>query len=553
MRAAWLLLLAGCTPVDGGSGSGDGTAPIPIADGGAADAGSETDAVRGDGGVDPDAAPEPSLVTLGTGSSEFEELEAGGLLQIESGFQGGYHVWGSWRAHELPVAEVEFALRLRVDGEVVAEAGWMHEKYEDDPLEMVGVAVQFFEDPLRDYTGSDAQLEVSLTHEMGTDLDVRPVQLACCEELDGVGGGQTAIIRGVWAEPDVVEAGDRVQLGVWAEGAARWSAAAGSFADANASDTVWTAPAEPGVYAIRVEVTAGDAHARASVSVTVEAAPGGPDPSPGCGREPEHPAGGVNVTIDAGPEGDGERRFHLVRPANYDPGRAHRLIVAYPGTNWVGEQIRPYLDLERWGAGDEIFVYPDPLWRDFSGWGNLGGWVLGPHAQPADGMGDLMFTAQILDYVADRYCVDPDRVFATGHSWGGDMAQVVACFLGDRFAASTPVAANRPYWFETDAGGRAQCVGETAVWTFYGIADDHFAGSEPYAGAFGDECRDFWLAERGCDGVEAADALDYGAPGDCVVYRGCGVDTRYCLYGPETGHQVPGYYAEATMEYFRSF
>lgn len=47
---------------------------------------------------------------------------------------------------------------------------------------------------------------------------------------------------------------------------------------------------------------------------------------------------------------------------------------------------------------------------------------------------------------------DTERVFATGHSWGGDMAQVVSCFLGERFRATVPVAANRPYWFE-DGGG----------------------------------------------------------------------------------------------------
>ena len=34
------------------------------------------------------------------------------------------------------------------------------------------------------------------------------------------------------------------------------------------------------------------------------------------------------------------------------------------------------------------------MWRDFEGWGNLGGWLLGPHAGPAEGMDDIEFTKE---------------------------------------------------------------------------------------------------------------------------------------------------------------
>jgi polyhydroxybutyrate depolymerase len=245
---------------------------------------------------------------------------------------------------------------------------------------------------------------------------------------------------------------------------------------------------------------------------------GGGAPSPGCGTAPPDAAGGVQVSIDAGPAGDGVRGFFLSRSAAYDPDVAHRVIVGYPGTDWVGSQIQPYLDLERDAREDEIFVYLDPLWRDFEGWGNLGGWVLGPNAAPADGDQDLVFTAAVLDYLEENYCVDRARVFATGHSWGGDMAQVVSCFLGDRFRASVPVAANRPYWFEPAGGGSATCLGSTAVWTLFGVADDHFTWQD-YPGQFGDECRDFWLETRGCAGAVGAD-LGLGAPGECLAYPG---------------------------------
>ena len=279
---------------------------------------------------------------------------------------------------------------------------------------------------------------------------------------------------------------------------------------------------------------------------------GDPAMSAGCGKPPLHAAGGVQVEIDAGPEGDGLRGFYLSVPANYDPNRPHRLIVGYPGTNWVGEQIQPYLGMEAGALDDEIFVYPDPLWRDFPDWGNYGGWVLGPNAYPADGEQDLVFTGALLDYMEDNYCIDPTRVFATGHSWGGDMAMVVSCFLGERFRAAVPVAANRPYWFEEDGGGWTQCLGATAVWTMFGAEDDHFT-SQDYAGQYGDECRDFWIGERDCAGVDVAVDLGIGAAMECVEYTGCDQPTRYCLYDPQYGHQRPDYFPAESMKFFRSF
>ncbi|MFY0542041.1 prolyl oligopeptidase family serine peptidase [Nannocystis pusilla] len=181
---------------------------------------------------------------------------------------------------------------------------------------------------------------------------------------------------------------------------------------------------------------------------------GDPLGSAGCGLAPPDPPDGVNVTLDVGPEGDGVRRFYLRRSPDYDPTVPHRLIFGFAGTNWVGDMIEPYLGLQGDKVEprpDEIFVYPDPLWRDFDGWGNLGGWVLGPYAAPADGEQDLVFVEAVLAYMAANYCIDRDRVFATGHSWGGDMAQVVGCFLGDRFRATVPVAANSPIGSRTAA------------------------------------------------------------------------------------------------------
>ena len=274
-----------------------------------------------------------------------------------------------------------------------------------------------------------------------------------------------------------------------------------------------------------------------------------PPASPGCGRAPIHPLGAAQIDLALSPAAGGARGAYLTLPADYDPATPHRLVIAYAGTNWSGGMIRPYFDFERVAEPDEIFVYPDLLRRDFGPWGTLGGWLLGPHAAPADGMEDIEFTRELVAYLGEQYCVDPDRVFATGHSWGGDMAAVAACFLGDVIRAAAPAAANRPYWFEP-VEGTVGCVGTAAVWTFFGEADEHFS-AQPYPGAYGDEQAAFWRGHHGCG--EGMDALDVGIEGACVAYPGCAVETRYCLYSPATGHQIPAGFTDAVMGWFRGF
>lgn len=272
--------------------------------------------------------------------------------------------------------------------------------------------------------------------------------------------------------------------------------------------------------------------------------------SAGCGLEPAWLRGGAQLEFDAGAEGDGVRGAYLVLPSNYDPDVPHRLVFGFPGTNWVGSQIRGYLNLEGQTGQPEIYVYPDPLWRSFQGWGTYGGWVLGPHANPAQGMGDLNFVESLLDHLEETLCIDTERIFATGHSWGGDMAQVVGCFLGDRFTATAPAAANRPYWFET-GGGWTGCAGDAAVWTWFGQNDTHFT-MQSYPGEFGDQCNEFWLDTYGCDENATTD-LGYESEGTCVSYGGCESEVRYCLYGPDAGHGIPSYFSAAVMGWFASF
>ena len=287
----------------------------------------------------------------------------------------------------------------------------------------------------------------------------------------------------------------------------------------------------------------GSQHSGGDTDAADTGADTGGSGSSGCGRDEGLPAGGVQRALDAGAEGGGERGYWLSLPAVYDPWHPHPVVLGFPGTDWVGEQIQPYLGLEDELDEAMIFVYPDPLWRKFEGWGTYGGWQLGPYAAPADGTEDLVFVGLLLDTLATELCVDPDQIYVTGHSWGGDMAAVTACFLGDRVRAAAPAAANEPYWFDDP---RLSCAGAPAVWTWFGEADDHFTWQD-HPGEFGELQDAFWASERGCT---AAEPLEVEGGGECVVHRGCASDVRYCLYPPATRHQIPPVFAPETMAWF---
>jgi predicted peptidase len=116
--------------------------------------------------------------------------------------------------------------------------------------------------------------------------------------------------------------------------------------------------------------------------------------------------------------------------------------------------------------------------------------------------------SQLLDDVSAKYRVDPNRIYLTGISAGGDGIWGLALAYPDRFAAIVPIAG------EGDPMDAA-CIKDIPTWAFHGEKDDivppsstidmieamRRAGGHPHLTLFPDAGHDSW------DQAYATDAL----------------------------------------------
>lgn len=163
-------------------------------------------------------------------------------------------------------------------------------------------------------------------------------------------------------------------------------------------------------------------------------------PSDGtAGPSDVHPpveAGGdvVELTIST-PDGR-DRSAHLYVPAALTDGPVPLLVALHGGTGWGTqfERNSGYDGLAE--ANGFLVVYPDgvgagPRERWLRTWN--GGVCCGRSAR--DDIDDVAFLRQLVEELSDEHDIDPDRVFATGHSNGMIMSYRLACEAADVFVA----------------------------------------------------------------------------------------------------------------------
>jgi poly(3-hydroxybutyrate) depolymerase len=196
-----------------------------------------------------------------------------------------------------------------------------------------------------------------------------------------------------------------------------------------------------------------------------------------------------------------QRQFIVTLPPNYDPNTAYPMHIVFHAwtsnmDNGYGKRVE-----NRW---DEPVI------------------AVAPQGQPVQGDGygwewwetdsiDYEFVDALVDEVGANVCVDNRRIFTSGTSNGGYMAQMVACLTGYVKGVGA------------SAGGMpvppSNCVAPVGAFLMHGNADTVVPISE------GTTARDAWLERNGC-----SDSSTPAVEGRCDHYSDCssGAEVYWC-------------------------
>lgn len=126
------------------------------------------------------------------------------------------------------------------------------------------------------------------------------------------------------------------------------------------------------------------------------------------------------------PSGNLTRNYSIQVPPGYAEGGPWPLIFDFHGATQNPDKQHENSLYYKYPAGnDYLVVYPAGV--DHS-------WQGAPYA--AEGVNDLKFVVDLLQHLTEFYCIDPERVYASGKSNGGGFVDTLACSdQGDHFAA----------------------------------------------------------------------------------------------------------------------
>lgn len=174
-------------------------------------------------------------------------------------------------------------------------------------------------------------------------------------------------------------------------------------------------------------------------------------------------------------ESGGQVRQYLLHvPATYKPEEPGALVLVFHGAGIGAERFVRYTRFSTVADREGfLVVYPQGL-------GDKPVW------DPSPGSRDVQFVRALMDHLQRRCHIDPNRIYASGHSNGGGMVNRVACELSERIAAIGPVSG-------AYSSGDCSPSRPVAIFAIHGTADAivSYSGIPDWAAA--------WAQRNGCD------------------------------------------------------
>jgi len=260
---------------------------------------------------------------------------------------------------------------------------------------------------------------------------------------------------------------------------------------------------------------------------------GASSPSAGCGKAAGLTSGRASIDV-AGTM----REYILALPTDYDQSKPYRLIFGWHPWGGSAQQVASggYYGLQTQAKGTAIFVSAEGL--DFGGnglgWGNSNGQ-------------DIALLNAMLDRFRSQLCIDENRIFSVGFSFGGMFSFAAGCSSKSMMRAIAPMAGN------TTVAGCENGTRPVAIMGFHGTDDDVVAIDGGRKG------RDVFAQRNGCTTETVPSqptwcdvAGDKYQPCSCVSYQGCkdGYPVTWCEYkgkhmqAPNSGATVWNFFAQ---------
>jgi poly(3-hydroxybutyrate) depolymerase len=195
-----------------------------------------------------------------------------------------------------------------------------------------------------------------------------------------------------------------------------------------------------------------------------------------------------------------------------------------------------YFGLENVVDGQAILVAPEG--QDYQnnglGWGN------------ADGE-DIDFLHAMVDRFGSELCIDQDRMFSTGFSFGAMFSFTLACTTNSMMRAIAPMAGNATTSGRCEDGDRS-----VATLAFIGVDDSLLSGHRQAVQIFvernGCSTQTSPVTPSWCDGLN-----QNFEPCSCVEYQDCdaGYPVVECEY--QAGHQFAPSAGQTLWDFFSQF
>ena len=248
--------------------------------------------------------------------------------------------------------------------------------------------------------------------------------------------------------------------------------------------------------------------------------------SPGCGSETPLESGTFMIDVEGT-----ERMYILDVPASYDTNHPYRLVFTWHPLGGSATQVvnQGYYGLKAISEGSAIFVSPDGLLGNAAGiegqgWYNTNG-------------GDIKFLQAMLDHFNQNACIEQERSFSTGFSFGGMMSNAIGCELADVFRAIAPMSGN------LQGSGCKDATDHPVAYLGIHGDNDTFVTTDS-----GRAARDFFVARNHCQ-----TQTEPSEPSICVAYTGCdeGYPVRWCEFAG--GHTPWSDAAGPVWDFFSQF